>query len=94
MNRIMPDRFGAFDAMGRRLATSPGPTRVIAEHWTNRDGTEHTLGPAHLIGWGASLVSETTVKCCEIEGDSWEDCLRKFHDHLGWEPWKPMPDEG
>jgi hypothetical protein len=31
------------------------------------------------------------VICCEIEGEHWFDCLRKYHEHMGWEPWKPEP---
>jgi hypothetical protein len=31
------------------------------------------------------------VICCEIEGENWFDCLRKYHEHMAWEPWKPEP---
>lgn len=28
----------------------------------------------------------SAVKCCEIEGSDWFDCLRKYHEHMGWKP--------
>lgn len=32
------------------------------------------------------------IKCCEIEGESWEDCMVKYHEHMGWTPYVPMGD--
>lgn len=26
----------------------------------------------------------------EIEGKDWEDCMRKHHDLMGWESYKPF----
>ena len=28
-----------------------------------------------------------------IEAETWNDAMRAFHDHMGWEPYKPMSDQ-
>jgi hypothetical protein len=28
-----------------------------------------------------------------IEGENWNDCMRKHHDIMGWEPYKPFDQE-
>lgn len=33
------------------------------------------------------------IKCCEIDGDDWEDCMAKYHEHMEWEPYVPMDDD-
>ena len=33
------------------------------------------------------------ILCCEIDGDSWEDCMVKYHEHMNWEPYIPMDDD-
>lgn len=66
---------------------------IKAEHWTDEDGTEHTLAePASLTRQIAA--GGKARLCCTIEGESWEDCLRRYHEHMGWEPWEPPGREG
>jgi hypothetical protein len=70
-----------------------------AEHWTSEDGTDHTLIRAGMsVRERATHIPDMPVKCCEIAGDSWEDCLRAYHRHMGWEEWEPVnekePPEG
>lgn len=59
---------------------------MVVEHWNDDEGTM----VFEKGGFQPYLFSGTPVKCCEIEGDSWEDCMRKYHEHQGWEPYVPF----
>lgn len=67
------------------MSTAGDEPRCVAEHWYS--DSESTLIPAdESDGPGTDGLSF----CCRIEGESWEDCMRKYHEHMGWEPYRPM----
>ena len=35
-------------------------------------------------------IDGPAILCCEIDGKDWEDCMAKYHEHMGWEPYVPM----
>ena len=65
------------------------------EHWT---GSDDEGGCDLLVNVGtpeADLnrdkvvqivrdMGETVTLCCTIEGDDWEDCRKKYAEHLSW----------
>jgi hypothetical protein len=59
---------------------------VIIEHWYDDESTHATI-KGTVQDW---LFVGQPLKCCEIEGDSWEDCMKKYHEHMEWEPYVPM----
>jgi hypothetical protein len=66
---------------------------VTAEHWTNDDGTEHTLIPTTADEATRRAATVGTPRFhCTILGNSWEDCMRRHDRHMGWEEWRPMPE--
>lgn len=37
------------------------------------------------------LIVEPNSKLIkEINGDDWNDCMKQYHEYMGWEPYKPM----
>lgn len=38
----------------------------------------------------ARLLPKRAKLLRKIKGSSWEDCMRKHHELMGWEPYKPM----
>ena len=70
---------------------------MICEHWTE-DGTDNP----DMIGGDTVMESEAFKRpdlawslvglkyCCTIEGETWEDVMTKYHEHMGWEPYVPM----
>jgi len=36
------------------------------------------------------LTSDCEEFCCIIEGTDWDDIMKKYYEHMGWEPYKPM----
>lgn len=37
------------------------------------------------------LIIEPNSKLIKtIEGVDWNDCMKKYHDYMGWEPYKPI----
>jgi hypothetical protein len=63
---------------------------MTVEHWTD-DGSTQVFPKGEFR---PELFEGTPTKCCEIEGDSWEDCMSKYHEHMGWEPYIPMDAGG
>jgi hypothetical protein len=59
---------------------------MIVEHWNDDESTR--IFPKG--SFNVNLFKGTPVKCCEIVGESWEDCNRLFHEHMGWEPYVPF----
>lgn len=39
------------------------------------------------------LLDEGAYLLCEIEGDTWEDCMQKHYDMKGWGRYKPFSEE-
>ncbi len=64
---------------------------MILEHWLDDDGS--TCFDADCPHGQRILLTSgpNARKCCEIEGADRDDCLRKYHEHMGWEPYKPGP---
>lgn len=57
---------------------------MIIEHWR-----EDNCETAIVKGSNGYFFDATPTKCCEIEGTDWNDCMRKYYEHMGWEPYKP-----
>lgn len=64
---------------------------MIVEHWTDDECT--SVFPKGNFEYFRHTFVGTPVKCCEIEGDSWEDCMQKYHEHQGWEPYVPFDED-
>ncbi|MEK6828589.1 MAG: hypothetical protein AABY15_00490 [Nanoarchaeota archaeon] len=58
------------------------------EVYTSDSENSITVIPADSNDKG--LLSEDAVLLREIEGDSWEDCMRQHHELMGWEPYVPF----
>jgi ADP-ribosylglycohydrolase len=48
--------------------------------------TPETLAQ-HIIS-GVEQVPLTIIAV--FEGPDWEDCMRQYHEFMGWEPYRPM----
>jgi hypothetical protein len=59
---------------------------MIVEHWTD-DGSTQVFPAGEFC---AELFDGAPVKCCEITGESWEDCMRQYHEHMRWARYVPM----
>lgn len=57
-----------------------------AEHWNCDDG-EVIFPIPHKQ---KKFLTENGTFCCTIIGKNWNDIMRKYHKHMGWEPYKPM----
>lgn len=67
---------------------------MIIEHWYDDVSTGCFIkGDQRNMEVMMKVAVGPMVKCCEIEGESWEDCMAKYHDHMGWEPYVPMVDK-
>ena len=38
------------------------------------------------------LLEKDAVLLRTIEGEDWNDCMRRHHELMGWEPYKPWID--
>jgi len=36
------------------------------------------------------LLEEDAVLIKELSGKDWDDCMTKYHEYMGWEPYKPF----
>ena len=56
---------------------------MTAEHWRNEDGTEHALVPS-TASWAdrKAMLAGTPIKCCEIEGETWEQCVAWYKEYV------------
>jgi len=63
------------------------------ELWVAGDGTEATFAPPEnikIIRKHAGLGKNAKLKWT-VEADTWEEAMTKYHEHMGWEPYKPFP---
>jgi hypothetical protein len=61
---------------------------MIIEIWEDNVQNEITVikrgdSNKNLLGVAATLIRT-------IEGEDWDDCMKKHHELMGWEPYKPM----
>jgi len=61
---------------------------MIIEIWEDNIQNEITViergnSNKNLLGVAATLIRT-------IEGEDWNDCMKKHHELMGWEPYKPM----
>jgi hypothetical protein len=61
------------------------------EHWTYAG--EHLCFRVEDVTTFQFLAVDPAVKCCEIEGEDWVDCMQKYHEHMGWAPYVPMSED-
>ena len=67
---------------------------MVIEHWYDDESTSvFPKGDQRNLDLQKELAVGTPVKCCEIEGETWEECMTKYHEHMGWEPYVPMDEE-
>ncbi len=70
---------------------------MIVEHWID-DGADK-CGVSTVFTRGEdrtdleALLYDCPVHCCDIEGKDWTDCMTQYHEHMGWEPYRPMDGE-
>ncbi len=62
---------------------------MVAEHWNEEDG-EIIFEMTHFARDKHGLSPKATF-CCLINGNSWDEIMTEFHQHMGWEPYRPMP---
>lgn len=58
-----------------------------AEHWDNNCifGIDEEGNHPNK-----TFLTEDGNFCCTIEGKDWNDIMKKYHEHMGWEPYKPL----
>jgi len=61
---------------------------MIVQHWI--DDESQAVFPKKAYEQHMRFFVGKARLCCEIEGDSWEDCMRQYHEHRGWEPYVPF----
>jgi hypothetical protein len=61
---------------------------VIVEHWI--DDESSTVFEQGALEHQPQLLAGSPRKCCEITGESWNECMAKYNEHMGWEPYVPM----
>lgn len=37
-----------------------------------------------------NLLEDDAVLIKTIDGDDWNDCMKQYHEFMGWEPYKPF----
>lgn len=70
---------------------------MICEHWTVDDQLEpkDNLGddciatPEYFTNPKNAPLIVGLKHCCYIEGETWDEVMTKYHQHMGWEPYKP-----
>lgn len=38
------------------------------------------------------ILKPGVKKLWEVEADTWEEACTKYHEYMGWEPYKPMEE--
>jgi hypothetical protein len=65
---------------------------MIVEVWQTEDGTQISVFPTTASERdrevGLSPPEQIWVKLREIEGETWEDCMKKHNELMGWEPYE------
>jgi len=61
---------------------------MIVEVWQTEDGTMTSVFPSTVTKKdrevNLSPPEQTWVKIRKIEGETWEDCITKHHELMGW----------
>lgn len=53
---------------------------IIAEHWINdENGFVSTLIPKE-----EPHPDDLGIKCCDIVGKDWDECVKKYDEHMGF----------
>lgn len=60
---------------------------MIFEHWTGQDTEALIHADDHEL---QAVVIKGMTRHCEIEAASYDEGMRLYHEHMGWEPYKPM----
>lgn len=58
------------------------------EHW--QDDVSDSLFETKNRKQQLRLMVGSASKCCDIEGKDFRDCMTKYHQHMGWEPYVPV----
>lgn len=65
------------------------------EHWIGPDDGEHTLIPADAPAADRATAGGPGARfCCTIEAADRDGAMRRYHEHLGWEPYRPAGAAG
>lgn len=76
-----------------RLACRLSGDKMICAYYESDDHTEGCFSPLESFISRPTLINDTNgkpmSKLFEIEGNDWEDCMTKYHEHMGWETYKP-----
>lgn len=65
---------------------------MLYELWEARDegGDGFTFIPENHPQ--RSRLTRGSVLVWSVEADNWEEANQKRHEHMGWEPYKPLKD--
>ena len=69
---------------------------MTIEHWETEHSTFCTVKgvpESERVRQMSELDEGPATKCCEIEGETWDECMTKYHEHMEWKPYVPMSDE-
>lgn len=64
---------------------------MIAEHWVEVDGD--IIFGLSSFSRDKHGLSENATFCCLIHGKDWNDIMTKYHEHMGWEPYRSVEDK-
>jgi len=69
--------------------------KVVYELWEGNDGEGSTFGPSDRITdmVDSGLLPSDAKMIWTCQARSWIEANEKYHEHMGWEPYKPMLDE-
>jgi hypothetical protein len=61
---------------------------MIVEVYTSKKWNSITA----VLQGDTEMLEEDAVIIRSIEGSDWNDCMRKHHEFMGWEPYKPWTE--
>ena len=70
--------------------------KQVYELWEDDDGEGYTFAPSERITdmINSGLLDPTKAKMeWTVIAESWVEANIKYHEHMGWEPYKPMLQE-
>jgi hypothetical protein len=67
---------------------------VLFTLWQNSDGSLTFLqGSGPPVFADGSPQDGTHRLLWQVQAGSYNEAMRKYHEHMGWEPYQPMRDE-
>lgn len=60
------------------------------ELWQDDEGTTHSFFPITNTQAATMAEEEDLHLAWTLDAVSWNEAMAKYHDHQGWEPYRPM----